>query len=121
MKYHYHLFAHKLLCYFLIQEHKKELYIACVCPGYTLTELFRNEKELGKLVKSFAISSEKMARKIVKKIARKKKRIVVGKDAHLMSGLYRFSPSLAMNSITGVLNISHDKMFDKVFNRSENT
>ena len=105
----------------LIQEHKKELYISCVCPGYTLTELFRNQKELGKLVKSFAISGEKMAKKIIKKLKRKKKRIVVGKDAHLMSGLYRFNPNLAMNSITGVLNISRDKMFDKVFNRTNNT
>ena len=105
----------------LIQEHKKELYISCVCPGYTLTDLFRNEKELGKLVKSFAISGEKMAKKIIKKIKRKKKRIVVGKDAHLMSGLYRFSPSLAMNSITGVLKLSNDKMFDKVFKTDKNT
>jgi len=102
----------------LIQEHKKELYIACVCPGYTLTELFRNEKELGKLVKSFAISGEKMAKKIVKKIAKKKRRIVLGKDAHLMSGLYRLSPTFAMNSVTKVLDISHDKMFDKVFDRN---
>ena len=100
----------------IIQEHKKELYISCVCPGFTLTELFRNEKELGKLVKSFAISGEKMAKKIIRKIKRKKRRVVLGKDAHLMSGFYRLSPNLAMNSITGVLRLSHDKMFEKVFN-----
>ena len=99
----------------IIEEHKKELFISCVCPGYTLTDLFRNEKELGKFVMKFAISSEKMAKRIVKKLARKKKRIVVGKDAHLMSGLYRFSPRLGMSVVTGVLKASHDKMFEKVF------
>lgn len=103
----------------LIMEHKKEFFVSCVYPGYTLTELFRNEKDLGKLVKSFAISGEKMAKKIVKKLAKKKRRIVVGKDAHLMSGLYRFSPNLALSLVTGVLDISHDKLFNKVFKRED--
>jgi len=113
--------ATKNLTEALIEEHKKELYIACVCPGYTLTELFRNEKELGKFVLKFAISSEKMAKKIIRKLAKKKRRIVLGKDAHLMSGLYRFSPRMAMGTVTQVLKASHDKMFDKVFDRTNNT
>lgn len=104
----------------ITEEHKKELYISCVCPGYTLTDLFRNEKELGNFVKKFAISSDKMANKIVKNLKRKKKRIVVGKDAHLMSGLYRFSPRFALNSVTGILKASHDKMFEKVFDYDKN-
>lgn len=104
----------------ICQEHKKEIYVACVCPGYTLTDLFRNEKELGKFVLKFAISSEKMAKKIIKRLRRKKRRIVVGKDAHLMSGLYRLFPNSAMNLVTGVLNVSHDKMFDDVFDRHKN-
>lgn len=99
----------------LAEEHKKEMFISCVFPGYTLTDLFRNEKELGKFVLKFAISSEKMAKKIIRKLAKKKKRIVVGKDAHLMSGLYRLSPRLALSGVTGVLKASKDKMFEKVF------
>ncbi len=99
----------------IAQEHKKEIYVACVCPGYALTELFRNEAELGKFVVSFAMSGEKMALKILRKIARRKKRIVLGKDAHLMSGLYRLSPTFATSTVTNVLKLSKDKMFDKVF------
>jgi len=99
----------------LIEEHKREIYVSLVCPGFALTELFRNEEELGKLVKTFAMSAEKMALKIIKGLRKKKKRMVIGKDAHLMSGMYRFNARFATRTVAGVLKISKDKMFDRVF------
>ena len=96
-------------------EHKKELYISYVCPGFTSTDLFRNEKEMSKLVKSVCMSAEKMAKKIIRKIARRKRRIVIGIDAHFMSGLNRLAPRTASSTISNVLRISKDPMFDKVY------
>ena len=96
-------------------EHKKELYISYVCPGFTSTDLFRNEKEMSKLVKSVCMPAEKMAKKIIRKIAKKRKRIVLGIDAHFMSGLNRLAPRTASLTISNVLKISKDPMFDKVY------
>ena len=96
-------------------EHKKDIYIAYVCPGFTSTDLFRGENEMSKLVKSVCMPAQKMAKKIVKSIARKKKRIVLGIDAHFMSGLNRIAPRTASNTISEVLRISKDSMFDKVY------
>lgn len=96
-------------------EHKKEIYIASVCPGYTKTDLFRNEKEVSKLVNSVSMKASKMAKKIIRKIAKKRKRIVLGIDAHLMSGLYRIAPKATPATIASVLKTSKDKMFDGVF------
>ena len=96
-------------------EHKKDLYIAYVCPGFTSTELFRGEEELSGLVKSICMPAEKMANKIIRKIARRKRRIVLGKDAHLMSGLNRLAPITASSTIGAVLKMSKDPLFDKVY------
>lgn len=97
------------------EEHKKELYVAYVCPGYTKTELFRNEKEISKLVDKFSSKADVAARKIVKRIVKKRKRIVLGVDAHLMSGFYRLCPKTAPSLVSWVLKTSKDKMFEKLF------
>lgn len=99
-------------------EHRRDMYVALVCPGFADTDLFR-EQELSKLVKSICMPAEKMAKKIVRKIARKRRRIVVGFDAHLMSGFYRMFPSLAGKTIASVLKLAHDPMFDKVFENND--
>ena len=96
-------------------EHKKQLYIAYVCPGFTSTDLFRNEEGMSKLVKSVCMPAEKMAKKIIRRLARKKRRIVLGIDAHFMSGLNRLAPRTASSTISGVLKVSKDPMFDKVY------
>ncbi len=97
------------------EEHKKEFYIAGVYPGFTKTNLFHEHKEISKLVLSVCQPADKVAKKIVKGIAKRKRRIVIGKDAHLMSGMYRMFPKGTPSLIANVLSASHDKMFDKVF------
>lgn len=97
----------------IMQEHK-ELYIALVCPGYTKTELFGTEQK-SKMVEKIAMPAEKMGKKIFKKLVKKRKRIVIGMDAHLMSGFYRLAPKTSMRVITKVLKSSHDNIFEEVF------
>jgi len=97
------------------EENKKEIYVSYVCPGYTKTELFRNEKEISKLVDKFSSKADVVAKKIVKRIVKKRRRIVLGIDAHLMSGLYRLTPKTAPSTVSWVLKASKDKLFEKLF------
>ena len=96
------------------EEHKKDIFISCVCPGFTSTDLFH--EEMKGLVKKISMPAEKMAKKIVGGLKRKKRFMVIGKDAHAMSALYRLAPSGSISLISGVLKSSHNEMFDKVFN-----
>ena len=59
--------------------------------------------------------SVKMAKKIVKAIARKRKRKVLGKDAKLMDLFYRVCPKTAMRTCNAVLKKSKIKLFKRVY------
>lgn len=101
----------------LASEYKKEIYIGLVCPGFTRTNIFRNQdKDVEKsIVYKFSMSAEKMAKKIVRSIIRKKKRVVIGTDAKIMNFLYKLYPKSAGNICGGVLRKSKIKLFEDVF------
>ncbi len=65
-------------------EYGKHLYIACICPGMTATELFSNH-ENSELVARLATPAPRAAKIIVRRLRRGCKKIVTGADAHLMS------------------------------------
>lgn len=96
-------------------EHKKEFLVGVIMPGYAKTELFREQQNLSKLVQSVSMPSKKMANKIVRAIRRRKRRVVIGFDAHLMNGLYKFFPASFPRIMGSVLSSAHDPMFDNVF------
>lgn len=96
-------------------EHKKDFFVGIIYPGYVRTDLFREQKEMSKLVLSFSMKADKMAKKIVRAVIHKKSRSVLGADAVLMKGLYKFFPRSTPKTISDVLEISKDKMFDKVY------
>lgn len=96
-------------------EHKKDFLVGIVFPGFVSTDLFREEKQISKLVKSFSMPAPKMAKKIVGTIKRRKKRAVFGFDGKLLNLLYKFFPKSTPQTISNVLEASHDPMFDKVY------
>lgn len=58
---------------------ESERYVGLIFPGTTATELFRNDENTkNSALDLVAMPSSKMAKKILKKIARKRKRAVVG-------------------------------------------
>jgi Fe-S oxidoreductase len=57
---------------------------------------------------------QKTVNKIIKKIKRRKGRIIVGLDAHLMNFLYKLFPRLGPAIITRVLKKSGLEIFDKI-------
>ena len=103
-----------------VSREKKGLYVASVCPGFTKTEIFREQKQNASdgIIGKVSMSADKMAKKIIKKVVRKKRRIVVGMDAHLMSGLYRIAPNLSTRLFAWVFKKAKLPLFDAVFDNN---
>lgn len=99
---------------------EKKYYVGLVCPGFTKTEIFKNQNsDIDGIVSKVASSQEKMTRKIYKGILRKKKRMVFGFDAKAMDLGYRWFPKTTPKTIGGVLKASKLKLFDDVFEENK--
>ncbi|MBR7111171.1 MAG: SDR family NAD(P)-dependent oxidoreductase [Clostridia bacterium] len=101
----------------LSYELKNINYVAVVCPGFTKTDIFKNQSQSinSGIVGKFSMPVEKMAKKIVKGIKNKKKRMIYGKDAHFMSILARVMPKKSTDILSGVLKMSKMELFNEVF------
>ena len=73
-------------------------------------------KNENKLIQKLMMPAEKAAKKIVKGISKKKKRIVMGADGRSMSFFGRIMPSLTPSLVTAVLRKSKLELFGEVFN-----
>ncbi len=102
-------------CY--AREQKGKKYVSVVCPGFTKTNIFRDQKQginegiIGKI----STPVDKMAKKIMRGIIEKKKRMVFGKDAHAMSFLYRLAPNFSTALFSKVIKKSGLKLFEEIF------
>ena len=101
----------------LSAELKKKTYIAVVCPGFTKTDIFKNQKQAidQGIVGKISMPVKKMAKKIVRGISRRKKKMVFGKDAHLMSVFARCMPTKSTYVMSSVLKMSKMSIFEEVF------
>ncbi len=101
-------------------ENKGKYYIGIVYPGTTATDLFREDKNTdGSILYKVATTPEKMAKKIVKAIRRRKRRAVLGADAKLMNLLAKIAPVKGLGLIARVMKASGSKVFSNVFERKE--
>lgn len=95
---------------------EREATVVTVIPGFTKTNIMRNqdisEKE-AKLIDKISSSSEKVAKKIIKKSLKNKRRIIIGLDAHMMNLLYKLFPKTSPKFISYFLRKSKIKMFKK--------
>ena len=97
-------------------EEKKNKYIGIVYPGTTSTELFRDDDNVkNSAMEKIAMPAPKMAKKILRRILKRKKRSVLGMDAKLMYALARIMPVKGPALICGVMKISKSKAFTNVF------
>ncbi|MBR2024712.1 MAG: SDR family oxidoreductase [Clostridia bacterium] len=92
----------------------KNVSVSCVLCGFVKTDIMKNqdinEKE-SELIKMFSADCNKTARKILRRVRRRKKRIVTGFDGHFMSGLYRLFPNFAPKFISWFLKKSGLNIF----------
>ena len=62
-----------------------------------------------------SMDSYKMAKKIVKGIVKKKKRMVIGMDACFMDGLYRLMPKFSRKLLNGILKSAKIDLYKDVY------
>ena len=92
-------------------------YIACVFPGFTDTNIFRDidmSQRDAKRLKKIISPADKIAKKIYKSILKRKKYKVVGWDAHAFSMLSRLCPSGGAKLVNGFLKKAKVDMFESV-------
>ena len=110
--------ALKSLTESLILENKNT-YVSIVCPGFAKTDIFRSQKSLNKkessLISLVCSDPEKIVNKLLKRIGKKRNRIVLGLDAHLMDFFTRLFPRLTPRIIAWILKRSGVELFKDVF------
>ena len=95
---------------------KKNNYVGIMYPGTTKTELFRNDEQTkNSALDKMAMSAPKMAKKILQKIRKRKKRAVIGWDAKLMHFVAKIAPVKGLFLIRYVMKKSNSKVFKNVF------
>ncbi len=105
----------------LRMEYKRKMYVGLVCPGFTKTNIFRNQKSGTnqsdqKIIDMFSTDCDKMVRRIMRGIRRKKPMQVRGTDAHLMSGFNRAFPVGGSKLFSSVMEKAKANIFNDVFN-----
>jgi len=103
----------------LIGELGRSMYIGVVCPGFSMTGIFRNQKvqKRGKLIEWLSTSPKTMAHKIIKGIKKEKHRMVIGTDAKLMNIFSKLCPIISLKAYEVILERSKIKMFESVFRK----
>ena len=100
-----------------VANENKDIRILTVLPGFTRTDVMRNqtasEKDLCKINK-MSSSAEKVAKKILKKLDGKKTRLIVGCDARFMNFSYKCFPNCAPKFIGNYLKKSKMEMFKDI-------
>ena len=100
----------------LALEYRGRAYVGIFYPGTTATELFRGDEQTkDSILQKVAMSPEKMARKIARKIRKKRRRAVIGADAHAMNLTAKFFPVRGLALIAWVMKKSGSKVFKNVF------
>ena len=105
----------------LRMEYKGRLYVGLVCPGFTKTNIFRNQT-LGdnskeqKLMDMVSTDCDKMVKKIMRGIRRKARLQIHGFDAHSMSIANRTLSLTGQELFGNVMKYSKADMFYDIFN-----
>lgn len=98
---------------------RPDLYVGLIMPGFSSTSIFRNQAEVSEkekgLIAKVCGNPDKMTDVMLKRIVKRKKRIVVGADAHAMSVFGKLFPSFTDNAIKNVLKKANLQTFLNVF------
>lgn len=102
------------------EEHRDNCYIALVCPGFTKTNIFRNQAESSsksqKAMDLISTDCDKMVDYIINGIWKKKEKMVLGMDAHFMDKGYKLLGTACSKVSSKVMKISKLEMFENIFN-----
>lgn len=99
----------------LQQDYRKKIYIGGVYPGFIKTDILCRQSvtdKESKLINRLMMPVNKAAKKIVRRIHKRKKRTVMGLDGRSMGFFGRLFPKLTPTLITKVLKISKLELFN---------
>lgn len=101
------------------EEHRDSCYIALICPGFTKTDIFRNQtKSSDKAQKAMDLIStdcDKMVDYIIRGMWKKREKMVLGMDAHFMDKGYKLLGTACSKVSSKVMKISGLDMFRSIF------
>ncbi len=103
----------------LREEFRGRLYVGLVCPGFTKTELFRNQTDSKesdrKIIDMISTDCDLMVKLIMHGIENKRELQVHGLDAHAMSIFARLFPVNGTRLFSAVMRAADIEMFDDIF------
>ena len=101
----------------LASETRKRIYVSVICPGFVRTDLFRGQNEglKDKRLRHFWMDSDRMARKIVKQMKRRKRQIFPGAQARAIHILVILFGIHALDFFSFILRKAKVQLFSDVF------
>lgn len=99
-------------------DYKGKMYVGGIYPGFVKTNILSrvdDNAKNNKWIDMMMMPVEKASKRIVKAIARKKKKRVLGFDGHYMSFCGRLFPSCTQKTIRKVLKITKLEIFKDIF------
>ena len=103
----------------LAEELRGKVYVGLVMPGFARTDIFRMQNtkfDENKLLYLASMSAEKMSAKIFRGILKKKRKMIIGKDAKVMNFFFRLMPKTTSRIVSKILKKSKMHLFDDIFN-----
>lgn len=103
----------------LAEELRGKVYVGLVMPGFARTDIFRMQNtkfDENKLLYLASMSAEKMSAKIFRGVLKKKRKMIIGKDAKAMNFFFRLMPKTTSRIISKILKKSKMRLFDDIFN-----
>ena len=101
-------------------EFAGKIYVGMVCPGFTKTDIFSGQGDVGKgraskIIEMISTDCDKMVKMIMFGIERKMPMQVRGMDAHAMSICNRLLPVAGSKLYSTIMKASKVDIFDEVF------
>ena len=96
---------------------ESELFVACVMPGFTKTDIMVNQGASDKdarLFNKISSDTEKVVSTMLRRLKRGQRRIIIGADAHMMNLLFKFFPRSAPRLITSFLKKTGLEIFREI-------
>lgn len=103
----------------LREELRGKCYVSVICPGFTKTDIFRNQglntPKGEKMINAISTDCDKMVKLIVKGIENKQELMIFGFDAEFMKIFGRITPVQGGRLFSSVMKVSKLPLFDAVF------
>ena len=101
-------------------EFAGKMYVSLVCPGFTKTDIFRNQGETSndkgqKVIDMVSTDCDRMVKMIMRGIEYKYPMQVRGFDAHAMSTFNRLRPVYGSKLFSAVMTLANVEIFKEVF------